>query len=119
MRPPPYEPDGVSARGVLLAIAIVVALVAVCVLGANLLAQRLERAFDARPPRSSALVAPPVDGPALQAAPALDLARLREEDNARLHAYRWIDRPRGVVQIPIERAIAILSERSTRQGQPQ
>jgi hypothetical protein len=43
-------------------------------------------------------------------APALgDIAQARET----LHSYGWIDRPAGVVRIPIERAMAIETRLST------
>jgi hypothetical protein len=53
-----------------------------------------------------------IAGPRLQAAPTLDLKALRQENDARLNQYRWIDRERGVVQIPIERAMQLMAERN-------
>jgi len=50
--------------------------------------------------------------PPLQSAPALDLAALREQKRAMLNQYRWIDRDKGIVRIPIERAMSLLIARS-------
>jgi len=41
------------------------------------------------------LVAPPVE----------ELSRLRAEQQERLNAYRWVDQAKGVVAIPIDRAM--------------
>jgi len=49
--------------------------------------------------------------PKLQPRPAEGLAQLRAEETKQLSSYAWIDRKRGVIQIPIDRAIDILAER--------
>jgi hypothetical protein len=58
--------------------------------------------------------APPTQMPAppLQSAPTLDLSALRAEKRAMLSEYRWVDREKDVVRIPIERAIALSIARS-------
>ncbi len=65
-------------------------------------------------PRPS--VAPPE--PRLQADPAGDLARFRAEEDAALTSYGWVDRARGVIRVPIERASTLLLSRGlpTRAG---
>lgn len=50
--------------------------------------------------------------PPLQNAPARDLAALRAQKRAMLNEYRWIDRDKGIVRIPIERAMSLLIARS-------
>jgi hypothetical protein len=55
--------------------------------------------------------------PPLQGAPALDLKALRAQKHAMLNEYRWIDRDKGVVRIPIEQAMALLIARSAVQSQ--
>jgi hypothetical protein len=50
-------------------------------------------------------------GPKLQPLPALDLARFRAEEDLALGTYGWVDKDKGVVRIPIERAMRLLSER--------
>jgi hypothetical protein len=49
--------------------------------------------------------------PRLQAQPSVDLAKLRHEEDDRLGCYKWIDQQQGIVQLPIDRAIDLLSER--------
>jgi hypothetical protein len=39
------------------------------------------------------------------------LARLRAEEQERLSSYGWVDKPAGVVRIPVERAMELLVER--------
>ena len=50
--------------------------------------------------------------PSLQSAPTTDLRALRAEKHALLDEYRWIDRDKGIVRIPIERAMALLIART-------
>lgn len=47
--------------------------------------------------------------PRLQSAPIKDLDELRAAENEILTSYGWVDRERGVVRIPIERAIELLA----------
>jgi hypothetical protein len=49
--------------------------------------------------------------PRLQAAPAEDLLRLREEEQTLLTTYDWVDREAKVVRIPVERAAELLLQR--------
>ncbi len=55
----------------------------------------------------------PVEPPAprLQVNPDADLAELRAREQAILDGYAVIDRERGTVRIPIERAMTLLAER--------
>ena len=50
--------------------------------------------------------------PRLQSAPSIDLATLRAQKRALLNEYRWVDRDKGIVRIPIERAMSLLIARS-------
>lgn len=50
--------------------------------------------------------------PRLEPAPLQDIAALRAQKQAMLNGYRWIDRGRGIVQIPIERAMRLLAARA-------
>jgi hypothetical protein len=54
-------------------------------------------------------VKPPA--PALQTAPATDLAKFRAAEEARLHSYFWVDRAHGIAHIPIEQAMRELARR--------
>jgi protein SCO1 len=76
--------------------------------------------WDVRAARSDPAVSPladqrqPAPEPRLQAAPVHDYQQLREQENAVLHSYGWIDKDQGTVRIPIERAIELLVERGER-----
>ena len=49
--------------------------------------------------------------PRLQENPRVDLRAIRAEEDKLLHSYGWVDQSKGVVHIPIERAMDILTER--------
>ncbi len=49
--------------------------------------------------------------PRLQISPPVDLEKFGAEQNRELTTYGWIDRQKGIVRIPIERAIELLSQR--------
>ena len=49
--------------------------------------------------------------PQLQTTPVLDLQAVRAEETQRLTTYGWVDQPKGVVRIPIDRAIELLAAR--------
>ena len=54
----------------------------------------------------------PLALPQLQSVPASDLRVYRQEKEAQLQEYRWIDQSSGRVQIPIERAMQLTVERN-------
>lgn len=73
--------------------------------------QFLARREAARGPGASPLAAqartqPPE--PRLQADPAADLVTLRAAENEQLSKLAWVDKSKGIVQIPIERAMELL-----------
>ncbi len=49
--------------------------------------------------------------PRLEANPIQDLQDLHKKEDALLNRYRWIDKPKGIVQIPVDRAIVLLAQR--------
>jgi hypothetical protein len=49
--------------------------------------------------------------PRLQIDPREDWTEMLKREQAVLNSYRWIDRSKGVVQIPIERAMELTAER--------
>ena len=51
-----------------------------------------------------------IPGPRLQVDDEADLAALRAEEAAKLKGYHWVDRKAGVVRIPIERAMHLLTD---------
>jgi hypothetical protein len=110
-----FERTDVDATALLkFAFGLVVATVAVV-----LLLWRLYFVFVAR--EAARQPAPPVmqadpaamapAGPSLQPLPARDLAQFRAEEDLALGSYGWVDKEKGVVRIPIERAMRLLAER--------
>jgi hypothetical protein len=70
----------------------------------------LFRSLDRRaPPRSERVGEAPL--PHLEETPGLQLGAIRRREERELQSYGWIDRDRGVVRIPIERAMQLLLER--------
>ncbi len=65
-------------------------------------------------------VQPIPNAPMLQVNPALDMREYRIEEDRTLHSYGWVDRSRGIVHIPIDRAMELLMEKGlpTRQSAP-
>jgi len=49
--------------------------------------------------------------PRLQSHPAMDMRNLRSEQEKLLHQYAWIDPDKGIVRIPVERAMDIIAQR--------
>ena len=68
-----------------------------------------EAAQDPAPPALEAARAPyQPPGPRLQTDPEGELETLREEEDAILEGYAWIDEASGVARVPIERAITLM-----------
>jgi hypothetical protein len=49
--------------------------------------------------------------PRLQRTPVVDLREFRSQEQKVLDTYGWIDQPKGIVRIPIDRAIDVLAAR--------
>ena len=49
--------------------------------------------------------------PRIQAAPQMDLREVRAYEDSELHKYGWVDRQKGIVTIPIERAMQLIAAR--------
>jgi hypothetical protein len=49
--------------------------------------------------------------PTLETTPVQDLKAIRVAEEQILHSYGWVDQPKGVVRIPIDRAIDLLAQR--------
>ena len=58
--------------------------------------------------------------PRLQVTEQADLKQTRKAEDAILTSYGWVDRPAGIVRIPIDRAIELLAQRGlpTREAKP-
>jgi hypothetical protein len=63
------------------------------------------------PPVMKAEVPPQPPLPRLEIDPPADLARYRDEQRKGLESYGWVDKPAGVVHIPIDEAMRIVAER--------
>lgn len=109
-----YEPKDVNARAVLWVG--VAALVAAVVIHAAVwwLFDYFDRreAQKGRPPATLVREQrPAVPAPRLQTDAPADLNGLRDAERNELESYGWLDRRKGVVRIPVERAMALLVER--------
>jgi hypothetical protein len=62
------------------------------------------------PSRAPRELPPP---PREQVHPTVDYQQYRAAEQARLEAYAWLDRGAGIVQIPIERAMALVASGET------
>lgn len=113
------EPDRVWV-GLIVRFAVLLAVVSlVTMVGVWGLFRFLEartRATEARPspveaeqPRTAEQRLPPE--PRLEIDPRASLARLRAAEDERLTSYGWVDKPAGVVRIPVERAMELMVER--------
>ncbi|MDW8104776.1 MAG: hypothetical protein RMK92_07150 [Armatimonadota bacterium] len=61
---------------------------------------------------------PPPPNPVLQANPAVDMKRFREQEELKVSTYGWVDERRGIVRVPVERAMEIVAEQGLPQWQP-
>jgi hypothetical protein len=115
---PAHEADTTSVRGVAvfaagLVIGVVIVQLSVWGMWSHLQAARPGWRPNAPPPPSiEAQFAPSRHW----TNPSLTLEELRERENARLSVYQWIDQPRGVVRIPIDRAMELLASRRSLTG---
>lgn len=62
----------------------------------------------AEPPSPLSITREPTPGPQLSVEPGRAMKAMRQEEEARLKSYGWIDQEKGIVHIPIERAMEIL-----------
>jgi hypothetical protein len=90
-----------------------IGLVIVCVVSIALLFGLL-KFFQSREETSVANTVEPTKmfpQPQLQKAPIPDLKAIRAEEDKLLNGYAWVDQPKGVVRIPVDRAIEVLAQR--------
>jgi hypothetical protein len=57
--------------------------------------------------------------PRLQITPAKDLRDTREQEHDLFSSYAWVEKDKGVVRIPIDRAMDLLAERGLPPGKPE
>jgi hypothetical protein len=113
------EPDRVSIGAIVkfaVLLTVVSAVAMVVVWGLFRLLEARTRATEAGPtpveaerPRSAEQKLPPE--PRLEIDPRASIARVRAEEDARLSTYGWVDKPAGLVRIPIDRAMDLMVER--------
>ena len=112
--PPAHDDREIDARTIV-RLAVGLSIVVVLALGGAWLvtgwSSSNERASYPKPPPIAAAgpTAPPE--PRLEPSPPINLAALRAEEDEILGRYAWVDRPSGVVAIPIDRAIELTLER--------
>jgi hypothetical protein len=90
-----------------------IGLVVVCVVSIGLLFGLL-KFFQSREETSVANTVEPTKlfpQPQLQKTPIPDLKAIRAEEDKLLNGYAWVDQPKGVVRIPVDRAIEVLAQR--------
>ena len=90
-----------------------IGLVIVCVVSIALLFGLL-KFFQSREETSVANTVEPTKmfpQPQLQKTPIPDLKAIRDEEDKLLNGYAWVDQPKGVVRIPVDRAIEVLAQR--------
>jgi hypothetical protein len=58
-------------------------------------------------------------GPALQTQPFKDVYQFKEAERQKLTSYGWVDQASGVVRIPIDDALRLISERGSVHALPQ
>jgi hypothetical protein len=108
-----YEKRDVYLWAVIMGSIVLVSLIIVSLIGMRLLFDyylaREMRLSPAANPLAIAGALPPE--PRLEAKPIEQLQRLRSEENLALNTYGWVDRERGIVRIPIERAMDLVAER--------
>ena len=90
-----------------------IGLVVVCVVSIGLLFGLL-KFFQSREETSVANTVEPTKlfpQPQLQKTPIPDLKAIRAEEDKLLNGYAWVDQSKGVVRIPVDRAIEVLAQR--------
>jgi hypothetical protein len=90
-----------------------IGLVVVCVVSIGLLFGLL-KFFQSREETGVANTVEPTKmfpEPQLQKTPIPDLKAIRAEEDKLLNGYAWVDQRKGVVRIPVDRAIEVLAQR--------
>jgi hypothetical protein len=102
------SPDGISLRHIGAGAAVIAAAVAVALLGA----WGLIVSFDGTL-RVPAVHPAPLPAPVLEQHPLIDRQAYELKQREKLSRYAWIDRDRGVVQIPVDTALTLISKRAS------
>lgn len=80
-----------------------------------------KRAAEAQPPvpPMGALREKPPPGPRLEPHPSRDMREMKAAEDQKLSHYAWIDPDKGIVQIPVERAMELILEKGLLPVRPQ
>jgi hypothetical protein len=100
--------DGISVRHVGAGAAVIAAAVAVALLGAWGLIASLGGTL-----HGPAVHPAPLPAPVLEQHPLIDRRAYDFKQRQKLARYGWIDRDKGVVQIPIDVAMTLISKRAS------
>ncbi|MCL6624193.1 MAG: hypothetical protein K6T17_06190 [Fimbriimonadales bacterium] len=108
----PYETEEILAwRTIRWGLLVLVVMVVVALIAGRYMLDAFT-ASARRQGEAQAQVSPPaVPRPALQANPQMDIVELRRVEEGRLSSYGWVDKERGIVYVPIERAMELLTEK--------
>ena len=102
------SPRIISFFGVGLAALVIVVL---AISYAALLGLRHSAGRRAEPLSPLTIMQEPIPGPRLLVEPESTMKTIRQQEEARLKSYGWIDQESGIVHIPIERAVDMLAEK--------
>lgn len=114
--PPEYEPHDASAWAVTLAGLGFLFALGVVIVAATVLFLALTGAspsIQIPPPGEAISANPPTPQPPpprLETAPGQALSVVRTQEDTLLYSYAWVDRSRGIVRIPIDRAMVLVAE---------
>jgi hypothetical protein len=108
-----YERRDLDPHVISLFAAVLTATILVVAAGTFWMVRYQAARYAARQPAPSPLAhtREPTPEPRLQVGGARELAEMREEEDVVLQSYAWIDRDKGMVRIPIERAMEMLAEK--------
>lgn len=106
--PTDLSPEKIALFALALTAMIVAALVVTYVLFQHFLTVEMRTQTA---PSPLAYTREPTPEPHLSANPGQDLKTMRAEEDKILKSYGWVDKEKGIVRIPIDRAIEILAQR--------
>lgn len=109
-----HQEDRIHVGSILVFAVGLVAVVAVTMFAISLITEQFltekKEIFDKRPELFSFEDPDLYRGPRLQKAPGQDMANMRSQTKERLNSYGWVDPDKGVVHVPIDRAIELTLE---------
>lgn len=110
--------DDVNYKGLVIFLGILAVTLMIFYFALGAMWRTLEKEAQERDAQAAARTSPPsvaasqpyFPEPREQPNPAVDTIRWRAQEAAEINSYGWIDRSNGIVRIPIDRAIELLSE---------